>query len=187
MNSFIRSHFSYCPLIWMCHSRSLNTQINRIHERALRIVYNDNDSTFEELLSISGSVRIHHRNIQQLATEIYKALYNLSSTLMKELFQTKKTKYDLRKGNTLVSRNVKTVYYGIDSISHLGPKLWNQVPMDIKNSGSLNSFKSKIKLWIPRDCPCRICKIYIPNLGFKNVYIIYIYIYIYIYISFIFF
>ena len=73
----------------MCHSRSLNTQINRIDERALRIVYNDNDSTFEELLRISGSVRIHHRNIQQLATEIYKALNNLSSTLMKELFQTK--------------------------------------------------------------------------------------------------
>ena len=85
---------------------------------------------------------------------------------MKELFQTKKTKYDLRKGNTLVSRNVKMVYYGTDSILHLAPKLWNQVPMDIKNCGSLNSFKSKIKLWIPRDCPCRICKIYNPNLGF---------------------
>ena len=49
MNSFITSHFSYCPLIWRYHSRSLNTQINRIHERALRIVYNDNDLTFEEL------------------------------------------------------------------------------------------------------------------------------------------
>ena len=91
----------------MCHSRSLNTQINRIHERALRIVYSDNVSSFEELLKISGSVMTHHRNIQQLAVEIYKALNNLSSSLMTELFQTKKTKYDLRKGNTLISRNVK--------------------------------------------------------------------------------
>ena len=41
MNAFITSQFSYCPLIWMMHSRSLNARINRIHERALRIVYND--------------------------------------------------------------------------------------------------------------------------------------------------
>ena len=38
MNAFISSQFSYCPLIWMCHSRSLNTKINKIHQRALRIV-----------------------------------------------------------------------------------------------------------------------------------------------------
>ena len=39
MNAFISSHFNYCPLIWMCHSRSLNVQINRIHERALRMCF----------------------------------------------------------------------------------------------------------------------------------------------------
>ena len=49
-NAFIFSLFSYCPLIWMCHSRSIKARINRIHERALRIVYNDNNSSFEKLL-----------------------------------------------------------------------------------------------------------------------------------------
>ena len=46
MKAFIQSQFGYCPLIWMCHSRALNTRINRIHERALHIVYNDYTSTF---------------------------------------------------------------------------------------------------------------------------------------------
>ena len=69
MNAFISSHFNYCPLIWMCHSRSLNVQINRIYERALRMVYTDNISSFEDLLKISESVRIHHRKIQMLAVE----------------------------------------------------------------------------------------------------------------------
>ena len=41
MKSFIESQFGYCPLIWMFHSRGLNNKINRIHERALRITYND--------------------------------------------------------------------------------------------------------------------------------------------------
>ena len=42
MKYFITSQFSYCPLIWMFHSRSLNNKINRIHERALRLVYQNN-------------------------------------------------------------------------------------------------------------------------------------------------
>ena len=54
MLSFPRN---YCPLIWMCHSRSLNARINKIRERALRIVYNDSNSSFEELLV--KSIRIH--------------------------------------------------------------------------------------------------------------------------------
>ena len=36
LNTFIESQFSYCPLIWMFHSRKLNHKINHIHERALR-------------------------------------------------------------------------------------------------------------------------------------------------------
>ena len=77
MNVFISSQFSYCPLLWMCHSRPMNTKINRIHERALRIVYDDNVSTFEDLLVKSGSIHIHHRNLQNIAIEVYKALHNL--------------------------------------------------------------------------------------------------------------
>ena len=50
MNAFFNSQFSYCPLIWMFHNRLINNKINRLHERCLRIVYNDNQSTFEELL-----------------------------------------------------------------------------------------------------------------------------------------
>ena len=42
MNAFFTSQFSYCPLFWMCHSRTNNNKINRLHERYLRIVYNEN-------------------------------------------------------------------------------------------------------------------------------------------------
>ena len=63
MNAFISSQFGYCPLIWMCHSRALNTRINRIHERALRIVYNDNSSSFDTLLGKSGQVKIHQKSM----------------------------------------------------------------------------------------------------------------------------
>ena len=150
----------------MCHSRSLNTKINRIHERALRIVYNDNSSSFEALLEKSGSVKIHHSNLQQLAVEIYKALNDLSSHLMSELFTFRNTGYNLRGGKKLNSNTVKTVNNGTETISYLAPKIWEQVPDETKNSGSLSIFKRKIKTWIPNSCPCRLCKTYVPHLGF---------------------
>ena len=71
MNAFIHSQFSYCPLLWMCYSRIIHSLINNIHERAFWIVYKDNISSFSLLLERSGSVSIHHRNLQVLAVEIW--------------------------------------------------------------------------------------------------------------------
>ena len=50
MKTFVESQFNYCPLIWMLHSKTLNNKINRLHERALRIVYSDCKSSFNTLL-----------------------------------------------------------------------------------------------------------------------------------------
>ena len=46
LKTFIESQFNYCPLIWMFHSRTINNKSNRLHERALRIVYSDFRSSF---------------------------------------------------------------------------------------------------------------------------------------------
>ena len=59
MNSFVICHFPYCPVVWMFHSRKLNARINRLHERALRVVYRDFDSSFEELLRRDSSTTLH--------------------------------------------------------------------------------------------------------------------------------
>ena len=71
MNAFFKAQFNYCPIIWMFHSRCLNNEINRLHERCLRMIYNDKISNFEELLTKDNSVSIHHSNIHALAIEMY--------------------------------------------------------------------------------------------------------------------
>ena len=116
----------------MCHNRSFHHRINRIHERSLRIVYKDDVSTFEQLLKKSKSVTIHNRNLQCLATEIYKAINNLSSALMHKLFKVKDKTYNLRNVKTLARHNVLTTGYGLNSISYLAPKIWDIVPTEIK-------------------------------------------------------
>ena len=64
MKAFIESQFAYYPPVWMFCSRSSNNCINRLHERALIIVYNDYSSTFEDVLVKDNSVSIHRMNIR---------------------------------------------------------------------------------------------------------------------------
>ena len=68
LNSFFNAQFNYGPLIWMLRSRSNNNKIKHLHERCLRIIYNDKQSSYEELLIKDGTVSIHHGNIQTLGT-----------------------------------------------------------------------------------------------------------------------
>ena len=86
MKSFVTSQFSYCLLIWMFHSTRLNNKINSIRERALRITYQDNMSTFQELLNKDNSISIHHRNLQVLATEMFTIHRGLSPEILRQTF-----------------------------------------------------------------------------------------------------
>ena len=85
-NAVIKSHFSYCPLIWMFSSRRSNNLTYRIHDRSLRTVYNDTSSTFQELLQRDRSVNIHHKNIQALTTEVFKGMNNICPPIMETFF-----------------------------------------------------------------------------------------------------
>ena len=87
MNAFFKARFNYCPAVWMFHNRWLNNKINRLHERCLRIIYNDKHSNFEELLIKDNSVSIHHNNIHTLAIEMYKVVNGMSSEIMNGIFK----------------------------------------------------------------------------------------------------
>ena len=99
MNSFFKTQFNYCPLIWVFHSRENNRKINRLHERCLRTIYNDKQSSFNELLEKDGSVSIHERNLHVLATEMYKISNGLSTPLMKDRFPVNRNPYNLRQNS----------------------------------------------------------------------------------------
>ena len=74
--------------------------------------------------------------------------------------------YDLNNNNSIKRRRVNSVWHGTESLSYLGPKIWDLAPNETKASESLNAFKFKIERWVPEGCPCRICKIYLGQVGF---------------------
>ena len=125
LKAFIESQFQYCPLIWMFHSRALNTRINKL---------------------------------QRLAIKMYKFHINLSPEIMKLIFQKSTNTYNLRNKNPFAGSNIRTVYYGTETISFRGPKTWTLVPEEIKASNTIEEFKAKIKRWRPEGCTCQLCK-----------------------------
>ena len=96
MNSFVISQFHYCPVVWMFCQRQSNHMINRIHERTLRIAYNDYTSSFDNILIKDHSITIHQRNIQALAVEIYKTQNGLNPIFMKNIFSPSQHGYNTR-------------------------------------------------------------------------------------------
>ena len=115
IRSSIAFRFGYCPLVWMFHNKSVNNWINTIHERALRITYDDKTITFQQLLEKGSSVSIHHRNLRQF-------------------FQERIVSYNLRSNDSFKSHQVNSVYHGTESLLFLGPKIWEPGLLEIKES-----------------------------------------------------
>ena len=78
----------------MFHNRTLNNKINRLHERALRLVYKNDDCAFQELLEKDNSVTVHHCNLKRLANEMFKLKNNQSPPHVKEFFKEHANLYD---------------------------------------------------------------------------------------------
>ena len=86
MKTFVGSQFGYCPPFWMFHSRKVNSKINHLQERSLRIVYNDYKTSFEDLLKKDNSFKIHHKNIQSLALELFKVKKGIANPFLCDTF-----------------------------------------------------------------------------------------------------
>ena len=163
LTSFIESQFSYCPLVWMFCPRKMNKKMNYIHERALRLVYNDYSSTFPELLKKDQTVSFHHRNIHTLAMELYKVKNDLCPLFMKDIFTYNKA------NDKFICPKVRTDM-GKLSIRSFGPIVWNtMVPYNIKSSLNIKIFKEKIKTWIPDNCDCNLCKDWVDGVGYWKI------------------
>ena len=98
---------------------------------------------------------------------MYKIKNDLSPLIVTELFEQRKEQhYDLRKNSQFTITPIRTVYHGLESISFLGPKIWNVLSDRLKNANSIEAFKMQIKKPKPENCLSLLCKIYVQNVGF---------------------
>ena len=105
----------------MFHSRKLNERINHIHERALKVFYKVFRLSFQELLQEDNSFNIHHRDLQNLVTEIFMVKNGLSPELMNDIFEFIEIPYSLRTTSHFRSRKIHSKDFDIKTPSYLVP------------------------------------------------------------------
>ena len=91
----------------MFHSQRMRHRINQINDWP-----SDSKLTFKELLDKNKTVSIHQKNLQVLATEIFKVKLNISPEILKELFSFNVRNYNLRSQSTLKRIKINSVYFG---------------------------------------------------------------------------
>ena len=120
---FFTFQFNFCSLSCMFHSRKLSNKINSLHER-------------------------FQKNLQKLATEMLKTYMGMAPQIMNKVVpRNYALNYNLCRHPELPSSTINTFHYGSESLSFLGPKIWEILLLDLKNSDGLDSFKSRIKNW----------------------------------------
>ena len=110
-------------------------------------MYNDNESSFENLLERDNSFCIHHQNIQTLATEMYKINNGLAEGSFKDLFENMREhrSYNLRSKSNFLTPSVNTESKGKNSVRYIGPIIWSRVPIELRNVETLTLFKKQIR------------------------------------------
>ena len=157
-NVAILLNFNYCPLIWLFCNKGANKKIDRAHKRALKILHNDYDSSFQSLLAHSNRFTIHVQNLQKLMTEIYMSLNNMNPSIVWEFHEKRYVAYDLWKKNLCKLLKAKTNSYGVECLSFRGSFLWKTLGDYVKQEPSLARFKKKIRNSAGECCTCRICR-----------------------------
>lgn len=148
-NSYINCNFNYCSIAWMLANKTNVEKLERTNKRALRLVTNNSYLRYEEMLEQEKQLSVYRRCLKTAAVMMYKVRNGTTPIYIKELFEEQRLAYDIRDNNKFVLPQFNTIKFGKNSFRYFGAKLWNYLPIEIKNMGSLNTFKSAVHRWLP--------------------------------------
>ena len=170
--SFFYATFNYCPLAWMSfRAKSLN-KVESLQKRALRFLYEDYNSSCEQLLVKAKKETIKINRLRSLCIDIYKSINNINPTYMNETFKLGKTSRVVRRNYKLnldvpainrVSFGDKSlrccrpnIWNSNSNIWNSNSNIWNSLPFLIKFSENLETFKNIAKNWNGVSCKCKV-------------------------------
>ena len=151
-------HSSGCFITW-----KVNSKINRLQERFLRIVYNDYITLFEDLLKKGSSFKIYQEKIQSLAMELFKVEKGIANPILCDIFTLRSIDHNLRSQTDFSVRSVNTTHFGFNTLRYFASKIWNMVHM-------IEMFKFEIrKPRKPRQCESALCRSCVHSIRYVNI------------------
>ena len=139
--SFVASNFNYCPLVWHFCGKTNSQKVEKIQERALKIIYRDYESSYDELLNKAKVPTLLIARLRLLLCEVFKSLRGLNPKYISEMFVVKELPYDLRNDTELYQQKMRTTTYGLRSVKYTGAKLWNDLSPILTDETDLLDFK----------------------------------------------
>ena len=130
------------------------------------MLINDHECDYKTLLQINNNVCNHHRNIQTLLIKIFKIKKGLAPPIMESILKGRNNTCNVRNFQEFEAERKRTVYFGLETISYRSPQLWSLLPEHMRQLNSLDQFKRSVRQWVCNTCPCRLCKVYLQNVGF---------------------
>ena len=158
-NSFISSHFNYCPTVWFFTTRASIQKVEHIQERALRFVLRDSSSEYNTLLYKANVDSFRLNSLKKMVIEIFKIVNEFAPSYLSTIFEMSQSPYDMRDKSRLVQPKVNSTSYGLESFKYYGSHIWNLLPMHIKSAMSLPEFKELLTTWSGPTCKCSLCTV----------------------------
>ena len=157
--TYISCHFNFCPLVWHFCSVSDTKKLERLQYRALRFVYDDYESDYQDLLNKANLPTLELARQRQLCIQVFKCIHNLAPKYMCGLFNLQdKSLHNTRLAKALIQYHYNSVNNGIKTFTSYATHLWQKLPNATKNTSDLDTFKAMIDLWHGIQCKCNFCK-----------------------------
>ena len=156
--SFIRSNFNYCPLVWHFCSKTSTVKMEKLQYRALRLVFNDFESSYETLLERVNMPSLHVSRIRLIATESFKILHKMTPLYLQDLLSYKNSAYTFRYDNLVDVPRVRTTKYGKSTFRYEAAQVWNSLPNELRKVEDFREFRRLVDTWSGAACKCSLCK-----------------------------
>ena len=147
-NALVQPHFDYCCEVWDVLGKTLSDRLQKLQDRAARIIMNFKNESGQSLLARNslGWTNLEERRVHIKAKLMYKSINNLAPERLSNLFQNSNTiyDYDLRGSSTRLCLPRPKTEFMKKSFSYNGAYVWNHIPEDIRTSASYKSFCQKL-------------------------------------------
>ena len=145
-NAFIVRHLQYCSTVWhFCSARNCD-KLESLNKRALRFVFNDKVSSYQQLLHKSKGSTLYNRRVQNMLITIYKCLNcNSFPKYLKNMFTLRQSQYSFRKTNILSLCKPVTSTCGLNSFCCPASKNCNSLPNNVRSESTLSGFRRLLK------------------------------------------
>ena len=125
LKSCILSNFSYCPVTWIFCGKKNCAKLEKLQERALRIVFNDGHASYDTLWDNANILPLNVYRVRFLGIEVYKCVNGLNPKYMNDMLVIRQNADRLRDSSRAIQPKFSSVGFGFKSFKYFGARLWN--------------------------------------------------------------